>query len=230
MSLLLRLDVDKPYGHHTLWRKIASKLVEETAIVPWKVGYLDHLMQVLTILKERHITAVLYFRECTIPSPNMLKAIRKAGHAVGWHAEDTRDETSFSIEISRAREKLGELHSFTKHGSGIRKLGLNHHAPYEEDKYHLWATKIGVPFYSGNGIATSAPIALNGFFPTAFWLESRYRSTTYNEIAKLVIDAQNQDLLILSHPENIVTDIRCLKDLETIADLAIAHGVSWRIP
>ncbi len=53
MPLVLRVDVDKPFGRATLLEKVRSKLCEDywyPSIV--SIGYLNHLKELLHFLSE----------------------------------------------------------------------------------------------------------------------------------------------------------------------------------
>ena len=227
MALILRLDVDKPYGHHTLIRRVASKIVENSIIPPPQIGYLSHLTTTLEILDQYQIKAILYFRRCSVPTPSSLEAIRKSGHQIGWHAENTMSIESLRDELEFAKTKLGNLHSFSKHGSGEKKLGYHHYFPYEPEKYIHWSKTLGVKFPFGNGVAKKKPDQMNDFFPDMFWIEKNYRSDEYNSIQKLVEDSKQSDIVVISHPENIVTSKQCRDDLVSICKLARQMNVKW---
>ena len=230
MALTLRVDVDKPFGNHTLVRKIASKFFEDTGILPPKIGYLSHVEDFLYILEKHGVKAVFYFRICTLPTAVIIQYLQKIGHKIGWHAEDTRNFKTFSDELTKFQELTGILpHSFSKHGSGIRKLGRYHYPPYEEEKYLQWANEVNVPFIFGNGMAQEELKNLNNFYPDVFWLERNYRSKKFDSLEKVISLANNQIVPILTHPENVIRDKNCLADLEKLITLSKIHNVQWML-
>ena len=99
MPLILRIDVDKPYGNHTFARKVASKFFEETAFPSPKTGYLSHLCDFLDIIQVYQIPAIFYFRICTLPSKEITKKILEQNHKIGWHLENSKNYESFKQEL-----------------------------------------------------------------------------------------------------------------------------------
>src|SRR4051794_32862875 len=98
MPIVLRLDIDKPYGRSNLSSKLLSK-VKENYLFPSldALGYLRDLAAFLVLLNEKKIRAMSYHRICTAPNPAVTELLRNGGHLFGLHAEDTR-----SIETVRA--------------------------------------------------------------------------------------------------------------------------------
>jgi hypothetical protein len=203
MALILRADVDKPYGHANLPRKIASKVVEDYFPIPFgHYKYLSHLIQFLRYCNENRVPGFMYHRICTRPNAEVVKLLNEGGHKLGFHAENTRSPETFSAELKLFREKVKplEVTSFTKHGSGTLKLGKYHYPPYEEDKYKAWAPKEHIGFYFGNGICKKAEdlYSVNGFFPSMFWIERDYRDPGFNDLKQLVSCAATKD--VVTHP------------------------------
>src|SRR5579885_692167 len=80
MALIIRIDVDRPYGREPLVRHVISRLSSDLyfpAIEP--LGYLRELGIILRMLNERRARAYVFFRRCTLPSPGILALIPKAG-------------------------------------------------------------------------------------------------------------------------------------------------------
>lgn len=230
MPFVLRIDVDKPYGNHTLIRKLASKFFEETGFNPLKTGYLDHLREFLSILNERNIKAVFYFRICSIPSPQLLQEMQVKGHAIGWHLENSRNYETFEMELREFRNISGVTpHSFTKHGSGTRKLGRYHYPAYEPDKYQVWAKESGVPFYFGNGLLNEQSGSDGKFFADAFWIEDNYRDPEFNTIEKAISKAQTEIVPILTHPENIVRNESFRNQLIQLIEMSKQQNIQWSL-
>ncbi|MFM6928227.1 MAG: hypothetical protein ACKOX6_07170 [Bdellovibrio sp.] len=230
MPLKLRVDVDKPYGNHNFIRKVASKIVEETGITPPQIGYLDHLKTFLDEIDSANIKAIFYFRLCTLPTTQLVKRMTDAGHAIGWHTENTTDFPSFLKELNVFSTKMNGLtpHSFSKHGSGQHKLGRYHYPPYEPSRYLEWAKKINVPFLSGNSIISSSDDLLKNaiYDEYIFWVERDYRSEKY-QIENLAKDAKDRNITILCHPENFVRDPSCKEDLKHIINVSKSQNIQW---
>lgn len=225
--LTLRIDVDKPYGNHTLIRKLASKFFEETALPVASFGYLEHLSQFLDLLLPHKIKAVFYFRLCTIPTSELAQRLVREGHAIGLHAENTRSYETFLGELQALQSKLPgiKLHSFSKHGSGVRKLGRFHYPPYEPAKYVEWGEQAGVPFLYGNEAIVQANKDASP--QSIFWLERDYRASTFSNLEQLISLAQTQGIVVLTHPENVIRDLNCQTDLEALIALAQVKNVQW---
>lgn len=230
MPLILRIDVDKPYGNHTLIRKLASKFFEETAFPCPLVGYLDHLKDFLTIIDEQNIPAIFYFRICTLPGQQLITSMLSRGHRIGWHAENTRSLVSFKAELEIFKAKTGIMpHSFSKHGSGVRKLGRYHYPPYEMEKYIDWSKQTGIPFFFGNDPYTKESKSLKNFHKEIFWIEKNYRNEDFKEIKEVIERAQNESVPIITHPENIIRDVTCKKDFLELINESKAKKIEWLV-
>tara|TARA_B100000945_G_C20283812_1_gene550001 strand:- start:69 stop:779 length:711 start_codon:yes stop_codon:yes gene_type:complete len=234
MSLLLRVDVDKPYGRHTLFRKIVSKLNEDyITYLPKFIGYLSHLKIFLSFCNDRGVRCHLYHRICTVPDSETMQIIKREGHLIGLHLEDSRNIDCFKKELSLFTSLTGisNVKSFTKHGSGFYKLGKNHYPPYEPDKYKVWAKEIGIEFIFGNGIPSKVEdiIQVDGFYNNMFWMEPDYRSSTFNSIDKLIEIASDNDVVVLIHPSNFVADINTRNDFIKLIELANLNNIKWKL-
>lgn len=234
MKLVLRLDVDKPYGNHTLVRKISSKLVEETLFNIKNRFYLDHVLWTIQLLQKLNIKCIFYFRNCTAPDLKVLNLLKQNGHSIGFHAENTSNEESFLEELTQFKLSVPNelIHSFSKHGSGVLKLGRYHYPPYEPDKYISWSKTHQIPFYFGNDSLDEKnyqPIGSH-FFPACFWLENEYRKADFNHIDQL-FSIRNSNLIpIISHPESLLRSQEAVDSLMKINELANRNNVSWIDP
>ena len=228
MPLVLRIDVDKPYGNHSFVRKIASKFFEETALPCPKLGYLDHLKDFLHILNSNKIPAIFYFRICSIPSNKLIEEIISHGHKIAWHLENSRSYETFLQELDTFKNKSGlNPHSFTKHGSGTKKLGRFHSPPYEAEKYIEWSKKIGIPFLFGNDLLNEKTLHRNNFYPASFWLEKDYRDFSFCDIDQVLKKAKNEIVPILTHPENVIRDKICREELLQIIRGSKENNIQW---
>ncbi len=233
MALLLRIDVDKPFGHHALLPKLASKLSEETNWpLRWVQPYLPHCHAMIRMLDDAGISAFFYFRRCTAPSAATLQLLADGGHQWGFHAEDTRSFESFERELRFFENLVGQpVQHFTKHGSGQLKLGKHHYAPYEPDRYREWAQQLGIRYFSGNGTPASAAelgAAEPGWWPQCFWLERHYRHPQLNQLEQLVAAAATQDVVMLAHPETWYTYRQVADDMQALIWLMTTQQVKWK--
>src|SRR5512138_2229293 len=99
MSLILRIDVDRPYGSSPLWRHTLSRLASDLWFPPVRrFGYLKELKDLLEFLRERKARGHIFFRRCTLPGPDLLEQIQADRHVVGLHLENSRSLDSFLEE------------------------------------------------------------------------------------------------------------------------------------
>jgi len=231
MPLILRLDVDKPYGNAGLVRRVMSKLSEDMWFPVVRPLYLKHLAEFIRYCNTESIPAIFYHRHSTVPTAEVIRLYEQGGHQVGFHAENTRTFETFSNELAEFKRKVGglPLHSFTKHGSGFYKLGKNHYPPYEPGKYLQWSRQVKIPFLFGNGIASSpedlAP--KEGFFPNMFWIESEYRHPEFATVAAAVSCARDQKVPVLLHPCNFQSSSQARNDFFEMVRLSRKMEVKW---
>ncbi|MCE2992159.1 MAG: hypothetical protein LW825_04475 [Candidatus Jidaibacter sp.] len=234
MGLILRIDVDKPYGNNNLFKKIISKLREDFYFpVINKFGYLKQVQNFAILLHNHSVPAIFYFRNCTAPSQSLIQWLETLGHSIGFHAENTKSFETFETELKDFKSKTGlkKLHSFTKHESGVLKLGKNHHPPYEEEKYKGWAMKTETPFYFGNGeMSTFIVPEDKSFYPEMFWIEAGYRDLETMSIEKLISEAKNEDYPLLIHPENYYARQQTKFDFDKLLRLSKQVNVNWFVP
>lgn len=233
MALILRVDVDKPFGRSNIFRKVASKLAEDYWFPVFSsFGYLTHLQIFLEYCNSKNISGFIYHRTCTIPDEKIQKSLIKGNHKIGFHAENTRTFETFSNEINHFKNLLNpiQIESFTKHGSGMLKLGKNHYPPYEPEKYFEWAKKLNIDFFFGNGICSSSSnlLSSNNFFPNMFWIEREYRHPDFFEFKKLLEVAKNKDVVVLIHPCNFHASKIVLEDFETLVNLSKEQSINWK--
>jgi hypothetical protein len=235
MSIILRVDVDKPYGNSNFLRKICSKLEED--YVSFRIlnskKYLTHLIGFLEFCNTNKVPSILYFRHCTIPNKKVLDLIKIGGHKIGLHAENTRSFETFKNELSLFRKKLNseKVDSFSKHGSGNLKLGKYHYPPFEPQKYLEWSKSLDIRYISGNDIAEKKEelFAANNYFSRIFWIEREYRSKDFFDLKKVVDAAKENDIVVLIHPCNFDSTKAVLDDFIELIRLAKMENVSWKV-
>lgn len=235
MALILRVDVDKPYGSSTFFQKVISKLREDYWFpVIHRLPYLHAVETFLEFCNSRNVSGILHFRNCTIPSSNVMRLLGEGSHVLGFHAENTRTFATFSEELKsfRTQVKTSAVPIFSKHGSGYHKLGKNHHAAYEPDKYIEWAAKCSIKYPFGNGIASSPTDfeSQDGFYPKMFWIEREHQSPNFKTLEEVVEIAKHRTVPILIHPENFCSTKVVRKDFEMLIDLAKSAQVNWELP
>ncbi len=235
MSLILRVDVDKPYGHGNLIQKIASKITEDYFRLPFvhSLYYLHAQTKLLDFCNAHGVQGIFYQRSCTLPNKKVLNLIETGGHKIGFHAENTRSKETFSAEIELFKSKLlnHSINSFTKHGSGQLKLGKHHYPKYEPDKYIAWAKDLNLKFPFGNEIGDSAEslIAKDNFHSSMFWMERDYRHSSFSSLEQLIELAKTEQIVVIVHPANFATFKDVQEDLKTLFTLAKANEIKWEV-
>src|ERR1035438_3758167 len=90
MPLILRVDVDKPYGNSNLFTKIVSKLTEDYYFPKINSLYLEHIADFIELCNSNNIRGYFYHRQCTIPNKKIIKMLMDGKHKYGLHAENTK--------------------------------------------------------------------------------------------------------------------------------------------
>jgi len=231
MPFILRVDIDKPYGHHSLFKKVLSKIREDFYFPALdNLGYLRPTIELLNFCNYYDIPAFWYFRNCTVPNAHVKELICEGGHILGFHAENTRTKDTFVLELQTFEKRLGQkVYFFTKHGSGKFKLGRLHYPPYEPEKYKAWANQLEMDFSFGNGIAKSFSDLESDcqFYENMFWLESNYRDKRFNSIDALIDHAKKNVIVLIVHPANYFTDRNVREDLKKIILLSKQNSIEW---
>jgi len=222
MPLILRIDVDRPYGRRPLARHILSRTSSDFYFPRVAAfGYLAELRAMLEFLNEARVRSYVFFRRCTLPSQSLLDLLDAGGHQVGLHLEDSRSFSTFMDETRRLENHTGrKVFAVSKHGSGGAKFGRRHYAPYEPDKYVEWARRTSMRLFLGNlEDPTIEPEDAGGgltVFPSAFWLEPQWRDTRNFPVSWLVEQAARQDIVTLVHPENVLSNERLTADFKML--------------
>jgi hypothetical protein len=222
MALIIRIDVDRPYGKEPFFRHILSRLGSDLYFPKMKAfGYLKELRIILQMLNESKAKAYIFFRRCTLPSKSILELISEGGHEIGLHLENSRSFESFVAEKKMLERHIGKpVLAVSKHGSGGAKYGFHHYAPYEPDKYVEWARHSGMKLFLGNLEDPSIRPSVDetGFraYPSAFWLEPAWRNTETFTIDWLVSQANLIDIVLLIHPENVFADPAVLEEFKSL--------------
>ena len=221
MALIVRIDVDRPYGREPFLRHVASRMSSDF----WwprmeSLGYLRELKEMLRWLNERGARAYAFFRRCTLPDESVLELMDSGQHVMGLHLENSRSFETFLREKDDLERHLGRrVHAFSKHGSGSGQFGRSHYAPYEPVKYVDWARKSAMNLFLGNlEDPTLEPEITDGLrvYPSAFWLEPPWRDTGRFPVEWLVRKAKETDVVLLVHPENVLASADLAADFQTL--------------
>jgi hypothetical protein len=210
MALIIRIDVDRPYGRSPLSRHFLSRVSSDLYFPKVAgLGYLAELQTMLTWLNQERARAYVFFRGCTLPSTPILELLDVGGHEIGLHLENSRSLATFVKEKEILQHHLGrKVFALSKHGSGGAKYGLHHYAPYEPEKYVQWAGQASMRLFLGNlEDPCVEPTKVSGellVYPSAFWLEPAWRDTETFTVDWLLDRAKRQDIVLLVHPENVL--------------------------
>lgn len=217
MGLIVRIDVDRPYGQHGFLRHVASRIASDYALP--RIGglrYLDELKTILRILNANGRQAYVYFRKCSYPSQEVIELMQAGGHHFGLHLENSRSTESFGEELQSLEKTLGrKVETVSKHGSGQHQYGRHHYAPYEPERYIEWARAAGMKAFLGNlEDPRIQPEIREGlvYFPAAFWLEPHWRDMKKFPLAWLLEEAQRRDVVMLLHADNVTSDPEIMRE------------------
>ena len=219
MALIIRIDVDRPYGRAPLLRHVASRVSSDYWLPRMPAfGYLEELKVMLRWLNEHGARAYMFFRQCTLPCKSVMKLAER--HVMGLHLENSRSLETFLEEKESLETYLGQpVTTFSKHGSGGRRYGRRHFAPYEPEKYVDWGRQASMRLFLGNlEDPTLAPEQMDGVrvYPSAFWLEPAWRDTNRFPLAWLKKAAAEQDVVLLVHPENVMASAELTEQFKDV--------------
>jgi hypothetical protein len=222
MALIIRIDVDRPYGRHPLPRHLLSRLSSDLYFPRFAgFGFLAELKTMLNWLNEAGARAYVFFRRCTLPSGSIMKLLDAGDHEVGMHLENSRSFATFLNEKQTVERHVGrKVMAVSKHGSGGAKYGFHHYAPYEPERYIEWAQQASMRIFLGNledpRLEPKRDAGGLLVFPSAFWLEPSWRDTKKFTMEWLSNRARSQDVVLLVHPENVLADPGLVADFKKL--------------
>ena len=223
MAILLRVDVDNPYGYKTFREKTLNYLALKYDFPKIDtLGYLRYLKILLKDLEERGITATFFFKTTTIPKTNLRNQILKK-HEVGFHAVRTRTFNEFSKDFNKVNIAFkGEVYGMSKHGSGIWVGKEKRHTrEYNVSRCIKYAKKLGLKYFSGNDEdPRMEKTVVNGiiYYPSAFWINKKRRKPQFT-IEWLIEESSRKDIVVLLHPYEWATQYQIYRDYEKIVNL-----------
>lgn len=221
MSLIIRIDVDRPYGRQPFSRHFLSRVSSDLYFPKVaRFGFLAELNTMLELLNAEKARAHVFFRRCTLPFKSTIELLDQGGHEVGLHLENSRSFTTFQRELHIVEDHFNrKVLAASKHGSGGARFGFHHYAPYEPEKYVEWCQRISLRLFLGNLQDPSLEPNQAGdllVFPSAFWLEPHWRDTQKFPVDWLLRRAQDHHVVLLVHPENVLADPRILADFREL--------------
>lgn len=210
MAVILRIDVDSPYGKKNFLNHVFSRLASDFNLPPiLSFPYLEYLNYFIKYLNKRSIKGYFFFRKCTLPNKELFRNLTAGGHVIGLHLENSRSFDTFKKEVDFLENSINsKIEVFSKHGSGTHKYGYYHYPYYEPDKYIEWGYQLGFKIFFGNledpRIASSFTNKGLLFFPAAFWLEHHWRDINSFDINWLIRESKTRDIVVLIHVENLL--------------------------
>ena len=222
MAIIIRIDVDRPYGRRPLARHMLSRLSSDLYFPKVAaLGFLAELRTLLAWLNAENAGAYVFFRRCTLPTKPILELLDAGHHEIGLHLENSRSFETFREETQIVERHVGrKVLAMSKHGSGGARFGFHHYAPYEPERYVEWARKASMRLFLGNLEDPSlAPTKAGNelmIFPSAFWLEPPWRDTKKFTVEWLIDRASRQDIVLLIHPENILAQPELIADFKKL--------------
>lgn len=212
MALVIRIDVDRPYGRKPFHRHVLSRIASDWWLprIPC-TGYLQELEWMIEIITRSSASAFVFFRRCTLPTPRILQKLNEGMFEIGLHLENSRNfETFLAEKVALENYVRLPVRVMSKHGSGGRRFGRTHYAPYEPSLYSDWSRRAGVRVFLGNLEDPTIEAQADGdgllFFPSAYWLEPDWRDTQSFPVEWLECEARRRDIVLLVHPENVLQD------------------------
>jgi len=224
MPLILRIDVDRPFGKRNVFRRTLSKIASELYFPRVRtLGYLRDLEEILSLINMRRVPSYVFFRRCTLPSLSVIQLMKTGNHVFGLHLENSRSSASFKTELRNLERHIeAKVDVFSKHGSGVKRYGLFHYAPYEPENYQIWGRDLGMKIFFGNiEDPTHENYLLNSnlqVLPAAFWLEPNWRDVKRFTIEWLIKESSNRTIVLLLHPDNVTADDRIMAELLYLID------------
>lgn len=222
VAVIIRIDVDRPYGRTPLSRHLLSRLSSDLYFPKiGGFGYLAELQTMLGWLNEAKARAYVFFRRCTLPSESILKLLDAGGHEIGLHLENSRSFETFMEERQIVEQHVGrKISAVSKHGSGGAKYGFHHYAPYEPEKYVEWVRRAPMRIFLGNlqdpALDCTRDDSQPVIFPSAFWLEPHWRDTEKFTVDWLLDQGRTRDIVLLVHPENVLADPVLVGDFKMV--------------
>jgi len=179
-------------------------------------GYLVHLSDFVDYLNSKGIKATFFLKTNTIPRDQTILS----HHQVGIHSWIARTLEDFEREFEFVQRAMGnfKVGGMSKHGSGRMKESWKHVSEYEPRKYLEWCRAMGLRYFAGNSQDPRLPSQEIGkvtFYPSAFWLE-RDRRPRGVDVAWLLGESEQRDIVVLVHPENWLLSKSERDDLELI--------------
>ena len=222
MALIIRIDVDRPYGRRPVVRHILSRLSSDLYFPKIEAfGFLSELQIMLAWLNAEGARAHVFFRRCTLPSAPVLELLDSGRHEIGLHLENSRSFSTFLEETEIIEKHFGrKVVAVSKHGSGGARFGFHHYAPYEPETYVEWARQASMRVFLGNLQDPSLEPSTAGnellVFPSAFWLEPAWRDTERFTVDWLLDHARQRDIVLLVHPENVLANSGLVADFKKL--------------
>ena len=201
MAIILRIDVDNPYGHSSLFEKALNHMRMNYPFPRVsQLGYLHNLIELTEELDNNSAQATILFKRDTLPGKKLANKLKAKGHVLGMHAVDTSSYDAFAGEKEAIEKECGPVRCFSKHGHSGVKLSKAHDPEYNVEKLLDFGRRAGMSCFFGNGTDPSEmPKRVGGlaYFPSAFWMKPGERQNTNRWLLK---ESKKRDIVVLIHP------------------------------
>ncbi|MHA2243696.1 MAG: hypothetical protein ACXADY_01875 [Candidatus Hodarchaeales archaeon] len=226
MPIILRIDVDNPYGWNSFRRKTLNYIAINFRRFPSRfstLGYLDHAKELFLTLKEAKVPATWFFRVQTKPNQQFQKELLSTGHEIAFHAERTSNLEEFQEDLNiLSQNPSNPILGFSKHGSGEIKLSKYHTPNYNLNSLVNLGQQAGLKYFSGNDeLPDLEPGQKNDMlvFPGTFWLNEDYRDISKYSIEWFIKKAlSGETVVVLTHPFMWFFSRKERKDLNTVLE------------
>jgi len=159
VPILLRIDVDNPFGWSSTYKKFLNYISINFRKVPIRYNYLGYLKDsrsLFNTLNDAGVKGTWFFRVQTRPRHQFRAELSKNGHEIAYHAERTASKKDFQEDLEILSRKFKEkILGFSKHGSGTIKLSRYHNPEYEVETLLKLGIESDLKYFSGNGLDPS---------------------------------------------------------------------------
>jgi len=199
MALIVRIDVDRPYGQQGFVRHVASRISSDYFLprMEW-LRYLEELQTILRILNANGKSAYVFFHE------ELQSLQQKLGRPVTSFSK----HGSGSLCLGRHHYAPYEPERYLPWG---KQAGMKVFFGNLEDP-QLRPTQ-------DDGLL---------YFPSAFWLEPYWRDAKKFPIQWLLSEAAEKDVVLLLHPDNVTASpaimqefLQVIEKLETVVPTSL---------
>ncbi|UCG02604.1 MAG: hypothetical protein JSW11_01160 [Candidatus Heimdallarchaeota archaeon] len=226
MPIILRIDVDNPYGYYSFPKKVLNYFSTNYRRFPIRYDFLGYLAQAKSLfhtLREAKIPATWFFRVQSRPNRKFQQELLSSGHEIAYHAERTASLRYFQDDLQELSKNLPTpILGYSKHGSGQLKLSKYHTVEYDFPSLIKLGQEMNLRYFTGNEeIPTLEPLQMGELqvFKGSFWLDENYRDVVRYPITWLIEAAsKGKTIVLLTHPYKWVYSRKEKEDFQTLVE------------